>query len=288
MSFQSTPPHGERPSAGPPVAPSTLFQSTPPHGERLDRVIDLTREDVSIHAPARGATTENRFGPRTSSCLNPRPRTGSDTAGAVVAVYSEMFQSTPPHGERRLPRRRGEVCDGVSIHAPARGATRIVMSSPPFSIRFNPRPRTGSDAARRKGSTSGRVFQSTPPHGERPRGARGPATSTSFNPRPRTGSDGRRRSREAGHGLFQSTPPHGERRGGIAHDRAASKVSIHAPARGATEADQPFLPFRGFQSTPPHGERRAAAVLPGPDRGFNPRPRTGSDAVQSIPLRLII
>src|SRR6266545_4825369 len=258
MSFQSTPPHGERPSAGPPVAPSTLFQSTPPHGERLDRVIDLTREDVSIHAPARGATTENRFGPRTSSCLNPRPRTGSDTAGAVVAVYSEMFQSTPPHGERRLPRRRGEVCDGVSIHAPARGATRIVMSSPPFSICFNPRPRTGSDMRVRLLRALDIVSIHAPARGATA-GGRAPRMMTGrFNPRPRTGSDASPKTSAAPRSSFQSTPPHGERRRSAQGEHERQGVSIHAPARGATPGSPRPCDQYEFQSTPPHGERRAA------------------------------
>ena len=54
---------------------------------------------VSIHAPARGATTPAQ-NPLTSRCFNPRARTGRDY---------EQEQS--------------EKAARVSIHAPARGAT---------------------------------------------------------------------------------------------------------------------------------------------------------------------
>ena len=145
-----------------------MFQSTPPHGGRLHPPPDKVPEWwVSIHAPARGATSNSenscsraRFqstpphGGRRDldlrlagiSRFNPRPRTGGDSCSLSPISPSCKFQSTPPHGGRpRRPRRppgpfpfqstpphggrRGiKLCDatfvGVSIHAPARGATR--------------------------------------------------------------------------------------------------------------------------------------------------------------------
>ena len=57
------------------------------------------RREVSIHAPAREAT---RF--------------------RILPSSGSLFQSTPPHGRRRVA---GEIkmLTGVSIHAPAREAT---------------------------------------------------------------------------------------------------------------------------------------------------------------------
>ena len=100
---------------------------------------------VSIHAPARGATMEgsidsvlaNKFqstrprGARPgrtlpqirSSCFNPRAREGRD---AVVLLAQAL----------------GET---VSIHAPARGATRRHAGRLPRIRRFNPRAREGRD-----------------------------------------------------------------------------------------------------------------------------------------------
>ena len=77
--------------------------------------------EVSIHAPARGATGHGR-------------RRGNE----------KMFQSTRPRGAR--PDFMGHIVSlVVSIHAPARGATSgIVLLD--LSTRFNPRARAGRDA----------------------------------------------------------------------------------------------------------------------------------------------
>ena len=258
--------------------------------------------------------------------FNPRPRTGGDSMPWGSSSPSSPFQSTPPHGGRREHARGQRDADlSVSIHAPARGATWACGSPPTTSGGFNPRPRTGGDrqlwanyeaigrvsihapargATRRcrgeccrplvsihapaRGATAGSLwthrqpekFQSTPPHGGRQgdsRSALRPATR--FNPRPRTGGDAM---------LLESSV-------------IRPRVSIHAPARGATpsasavrsielcfnprprtggdrSAGGSSMCWSGFQSTPPHGGR-----LPGGrrrnlgHRRFNPRPRTGGD-----------
>ena len=77
--FQSTLPHGERPRAGLACASTGTFQSTLPHGER-QRMITLDN-----HSPG---------------CFNPRSRTGSDKARLTGLLKRYPFQSTLPHGER--------------------------------------------------------------------------------------------------------------------------------------------------------------------------------------------
>ena len=78
-----------------------MFQSTPPHGERLviSSVTPLVI-DVSIHAPARGATA-------------PRLHVAG---GCVVSIHA------PARGATHVAGQRLDLGD-VSIHAPARGAT---------------------------------------------------------------------------------------------------------------------------------------------------------------------
>ncbi len=102
--FQSTRPHGARPDATlVPASGGCAFQSTRPHGaRRWPRPMRCICRAVSIHAPARGATVRPRW------CW-------------AVEV--------------------------VSIHAPARGATRAMCCSSPRRCRFNPRARTGRDPA---------------------------------------------------------------------------------------------------------------------------------------------
>ena len=146
-----------------------------------------------------------------AASFNPRSRTGSDLSWASGKLPNRMFQSTLPHGERRMICHCVRYPIGVSIHAPARGATQRLLqhgadigfqSTLPHGERqngylqvqlfqcFNPRSRTGSDRRRYKGVYICLEFQSTLPHGERPSTGRGWRSQTGcFNPRSRTGSD---------------------------------------------------------------------------------------------------
>src|SRR5690349_11346906 len=61
--------------------------------------------------------------------------------------------------------------------------------------------------------------------------------------------------------LFQSTPPHGGRPEQFRKLLGLERVSIHAPARGATPAPPDEVTAEDeFQSTPPHGGRRNFAA----------------------------
>ena len=99
--FQFTLPHGERHFRQSIMRKTILFQFTLPHGERLDDARNtVARLQVSIHAPAWGATKEE----------------GDEEGDA-------QFQFTLPHGERRTAGFLGLRHPQVSIHAPAWGAT---------------------------------------------------------------------------------------------------------------------------------------------------------------------
>ena len=210
---------------------------------------------VSIHAPARGAT--------------------SDTVPGVMMM---MFQSTHPRGVRHVRRSGGENEGRVSIHAPARGATpRLVhytgqcyvsIHAPargatvevpsvfPALTSFNPRTREGCDGPAPIIVFIPSAFQSTHPRGVRQR-----------------------------HGLMDiiddDVSIHAPARGATGWDCFTYPnllVSIHAPARGATDCDDDgyidlsvsiHAPARGatggkhyiawtrakFQSTHPRGVR---------------------------------
>ena len=144
--FQSTPPRGERLVFQHQVPVTFIFQSTPPRGERrYDALRILSPDRISIHAPARGATLSvpacayprGNFNPRPRegsdqdfmpcrNCIvyfNPRPREGSDGITGVVAANMQIFQSTPPRGERLGLQGTCNDIKSISIHAPARGAT---------------------------------------------------------------------------------------------------------------------------------------------------------------------
>ena len=102
----------------------TKFQSTHPRGVRLNRSRAVNAYlAVSIHAPAWGATRVFiRCGPVVQKFQSTHPRGVRREAEGVAAAMAG-FQSTHPRGVRRLERIQRVVIPGVSIHAPAWGAT---------------------------------------------------------------------------------------------------------------------------------------------------------------------
>ena len=164
------------------------FQSTRPRGARPDRHRqERAGGAVSIHAPTRGATwcacsqwlSSHQF-------QSTRPR-GARPAWRVRSPPSSWFQSTRPRGARRMAGADRQGVDGVSIHAPTRGATRKgwasgassawFQSTRPRGARrnpdrrcagdlacFNPRAHAGRDAtcSRSAPPTSVSICQATP------------------------------------------------------------------------------------------------------------------------------
>ncbi len=122
------------------------FQSTLPRRERLHpRITILSPWNISIHAPAKGATNSRRRFKRFNFDFNPRSREGSDGSYLFYSILFYIFQSTLPRRERHrcecvidtlqkfqstLPRRERQTVYSlkrqayrISIHAPAKGAT---------------------------------------------------------------------------------------------------------------------------------------------------------------------
>ncbi len=125
------------------------------------------RAEVSIHAPAWGATR------RVESTI----------------LEHHWFQSTLPHGERRvLP-----ACMCCYLES------------------FNPRSRMGSDGLRRTSRSISTMFQSTLPHGERPNYSLPDSAITMFQSTLPHGERLWLLATLPARFAFQSTLPHGER-----------------------------------------------------------------------------
>ena len=95
----------------------------PARGATLIGTIGKSLRLISIHAPARGATPLACYVRFSNRNFNPRSREGSDSFGLLRPLFQSEFQSTLPRGERR----RRRLYD-----------TRIRY--------FNPRSREGSDS----------------------------------------------------------------------------------------------------------------------------------------------
>ena len=255
---------------------------------------------VSIHAPARGATSFRPPGDVLVQVSIHAPARGA--TGVVEEVRAE---------------------EGVSIHAPARGATHLTTHWTIFPRSFNPRARAGRDIDERgssrrtdvsihapargatgsepgashplrvsihapaRGATSGCSSRNLRGSGFNPRARAGrdsmfAVTSLihpSFNPRARAGRDLLSVDTEPLYGCFNPRARAG-RDEGIQGSRASSSVSIHAPARGATSACGSTGPIAvGFNPRARAGRDRPATLRRFGGSSFNPRARAGRDVL---------
>ena len=140
--------------------------------------------------------------------FNPRARAGRDHEQSRINLYIR-----------------------VSIHAPARGATKRDHGNAYHEWFQSTRPR-GARHAEAEAIILEDMFQSTRPRGARPIRRRCTSTAVRFNPRARAGRD-----------IFLFLWYH------------LMYVSIHAPARGATYARCSTAKQKEFQSTRPRGAR---------------------------------
>ncbi len=123
--FQSTRPRGARPLAGRADATRAPVSIHAPARGATGRCGHSRRWHlVSIHAPARGATWPGRASSPFARCFNPRAREGRD--GGLCREVSPVGRFNPRAREGRdaAVGARGHAVWVVSIHAPARGATR--------------------------------------------------------------------------------------------------------------------------------------------------------------------
>ena len=163
--------------------------------------------------------------------FNPRPRTGGDVCLLASVCGRECFNPRPRTGGDPLSDLM-IASRTVSIRAPARGATRWPFARHHQGRSFNPRPRTGGDTSGWRLTWCAGRFKA-PARGATRRDHQRRDLWIGFNPRPRTGGDDQHRISMWRTVSFNPRPPHG---GDILHGliRMARRVSIRAPARGAT------------------------------------------------------
>ena len=165
---------------------------------------------ISIHAPVKGAT---------------------ETKGEAIQSFAISIHA--PVKGATLDGDFKTVCAYISIHAPVKGATMLLMSSWCSWIYFNPRPREGSDLITQTNPYLIFLFQSTPPWRERQKVIKNNKKILNFNPRPREGSD-----RDFLVTWFMMINFNPRPREGsddvVVIEKFTSRISIHAPVKGAT------------------------------------------------------
>ena len=166
-----------------------------------------------------GRVGENREGMETGDA----GREGGDAAICVALVKGET-QIAVDIGKRTF----------ISIHAPAKGATRP-LTRPSSSARyFNPRSREGSDIEAAEPARSTNISIHAPVKGATQNCLTWQQSAEHFNPRSREGSDTDRFRLTGGTKYFNPRSREGSDVVGAASRHVADGISIHAPVKGAT------------------------------------------------------
>ena len=144
--FQSALPRGERRTRSYNPTACKQFQSALPRGERqqIGGSLDEDR-NISIHAPARGATVSLVTRDSAHKHFNPRSREGSDNRLEAVWMKTEIFQSTLPRGERHLRREIQRQFIHNFNPRSREGSDKAQHIQETVQDNFNPRSREGSD-----------------------------------------------------------------------------------------------------------------------------------------------
>ena len=190
MPFQSTLPRRERHTILLSIFPDVYFNPRSREGSDLtgSTLADTTRK-ISIHAPAKGATSPVASSSTSSIYFNPRSREGSDICQPYLAMFLLTFQSTLPRRERRTDCVIPSATSSISIHAPAKGATVFTRFFNSFKAISIHAPAKGATAFSIVSVSSFALFQSTLPRRERLLMSTKGQRQKNFNPRSREGSD---------------------------------------------------------------------------------------------------
>ncbi len=241
---------------------------------------------VSIHAPARGATTARNPGRDNLQSFNSRAREGRDWTASRVSPTYASFNSRAREGRDDLATLCTSNIRFVSIHAPARGATKgvglgsrlaefqftrprgarqgVIMRGLIVPCGFNSRAREGRDRTKRPFTNLAKCFNSRAREGRDHRASRENWRVSCFNSRAREGRDLAARKDGRSHDLFQFTRPRGAR---------------HQSGCNA----QP--PNTGFNSRAREGRDYRPAVRSSRWPSFNSRAREGRDRCWSCRFR---
>ena len=213
--------------------------------------------------------------------FNPRSREGSDIFRGRLHPGYFSFQSTLPRGERPRASRHFAVGSSISIHAPARGATKTFVRFYTYCTTFQSTLPRGERHDTCFLTLLKFQFQSTLPRGERlgfvflvPARI---AISIHAPARGATATD------QLSHNVCNISI-HAPARGATVKHYSASctiDISIHAPARGATHyCKETYKILCNFNPRSREGSDLLPSLSFLRQFDFNPRSREGSDYSQ--------
>ena len=191
------------------------------------------REIISIHAPAKGATTLTLRMFITGQFQSTLPRRERHHEPGTTSEWFEISIHAPAKGAT-FDARRYAPAGKISIHAPAKGATVEEINDYFPLVDFNPRSREGSDAALWWITRQGRISIHAPAKGATIPSFAVTLVPFDFNPRSREGSDIIRWKLWEGLTWISIHAPAKGATEQLHEGQVITGISIHAPAKGAT------------------------------------------------------
>ena len=163
--FQFSPPHrGHHTLPSPLVLEVSRFNSRPRTGGIWHHHHQRNQPDVSILAPAQGASRPVCHAACRLLCFNSRPRTGGINAFGVGSMTSAMFQFSPPHRGHHVLKSQYSISLPVFQFSPPHRGHPCSRISPVIThpFQFSP-PHRGHPQLDGK-IQAGLGFQFSPPH----------------------------------------------------------------------------------------------------------------------------
>ena len=211
----------------------------PTRGATISNYMQIASRKISIHAPTRGATSTCEARYIISLYFNPRSYKRSDFLLHNSACPHVNFNPRSYKRSDTIDEEYGLIEIYISIHAPTRGATLLILKRIYILGNFNPRSYKRSDTSDTEKDLYTWEFQSTLLQEERL------CIKQNYHDQPK----------------FQSTLLQEERRSGSEVLHRHIYISIHAPTRGATDAALELNSIRVFQSTLLQEERQQKCTI---------------------------
>ena len=166
--FQSTLPRGERRNTTGYTTCMVGFQSTLPRGERLTRLqISLVTRYFNPRSRVGSDPVSIKMAKEQALYFNPRSRVGSDSTPQSPTAFLQNFNPRSRVGSDTMAIHFFRWLRGISIHAPAWGATSIPVNTTSFGAQFQSTLPRGERPVGAAGNREPPIFQSTLPRGER-------------------------------------------------------------------------------------------------------------------------
>ena len=161
-----------------------LFQFTPLREGRLLTMIDLKIGEISIHAPARGATGNRTRKKNTGKISIHAPARGATKILQKFESIRNISIHAPARGATYVRSQRNDR-QNISIHAPARGATRYRIAAKTDASKFQFTPlREGRLPPPMACAISAHISIHAPARGATRPHERAPTVRSDFNSRP--------------------------------------------------------------------------------------------------------